>query len=140
MSVSREFREVLFAMDVKRARRMWTQIAPHLPQPLDDSEAERILHMARSEMRSIPTVMRQYSREWLAERYPLHTAAAVGIAVGLPGAGVRSRNEDVRHEMSEAVLMSYREGVDLLIDAPVVSGRMFDARAKVHRRIYGVTA
>lgn len=140
MSAANDFRDCLLTMDVARARSIWAAIAPHLPQPADAREAERLMHMARVESRSMPAAAIEYSRAWLAERYPATTALAVGIAVGLhTNAGwQRRRDLDVRNEMSEAVLLSVRDGLDLDGDAVEVKRRMMAYRERAHRHFYGI--
>lgn len=140
MSVSAEFRDCLLTMDVTRARSIWATVAPHLPQPADVQEAERLMHMARVESRTMPPALVEYSRAWLNDRYPVTTALAVGIAVGLNTnkGWQRRRDLDVRHEMSEAVVRSIQEGLDLDGDADEVKRRMMANRERAHRHFYGV--
>jgi len=49
-------------------RRIWAHTHGHLPQPANDQEAEFTLHMARTNVRSIPLRLRRYSARWLEER------------------------------------------------------------------------
>lgn len=63
-----EFRRCLTELDVVGVRRIWAEVAPHLPQPANENETLFTLHMARTEAQSIPLNLRQYSHRWLRER------------------------------------------------------------------------
>lgn len=65
------FREALLNLDVHVLRRMWSYLAPNMPQPKTDQECLATAHIARTAMQSIPLKARAYSYRWLVERgYP----------------------------------------------------------------------
>src|SRR4051812_8284322 len=61
-------REALAKLDVPMLRRLWAQIAPHLPQPTTDVDALRMAHVARTQTQTLTTDQRAYSHAWLRER------------------------------------------------------------------------
>lgn len=124
-----EFRRCLVECDVAGVRRIWQHVSPHLPQPRDDDEAEHTIHLARVGMETIPDTLRRYSKAWLAERATGRVAMGVGISINAPEHR-RDQARSIRHEMSEAVLLSVRDGLDLEIDAGEISRRMTVARRR----------
>src|SRR5215831_8842392 len=70
MKHAAELRRCLLACDVEAVRRLWAEIAPHLPQRPEESAEQtlRSLHIARTAMRSLPFTARAYSHAWLTER------------------------------------------------------------------------
>jgi hypothetical protein len=127
------FRQCLLELDVSTARRIWQHVAPGLPQPASDDEALVMMHAARVEMQHIPRRARDYSQAWLDERARRHIATAVGIAVGLHSEADPKALElahCIRDAMADAVLLAYRDGVDLLLDAEEVRRRMMAARKR----------
>ncbi len=67
-ALSAAFRAALYDCDVLRTRHLWAQVAPDMPQPETDAEAEVIMHQARTAADSVPMQKRIYSHAWLAER------------------------------------------------------------------------
>jgi hypothetical protein len=131
--IAAAFRNCLINLDVKGIRELHRRFNPHLPQPKDDEEALMTLHIARTQSKFLPEHVRQYSREWLAERRTGVIAHAVGVSVGMPSEPLNARQEDVRDAMSDSAGESHKKGLDLDKDAPEVKNRMMEARAKMHR-------
>jgi hypothetical protein len=63
--------------DVTAIRRLYREIAPHLPQPSSDVEAWASLHHARTQVEALPLKLRAYSHRWLLDQ---------GLPSGLPDA------------------------------------------------------
>ena len=68
MSLQSAFQECLDDGDVLRCKALWGKVYPHLPQPQDISEAEVVLHCARTAAESLRLEKRLYSHAWLDER------------------------------------------------------------------------
>lgn len=64
---SAEFRRCLIELDVDGVMKLWEHIAPHLAI-MSRKEALYTLHMARTDAKSVPLHMRQYSTKWLRDR------------------------------------------------------------------------
>lgn len=104
-----EFRRCLISLDVSGMMKLWKHVAPHLADQ-GPKEALISMHIARCEMKTLPKKLKDYSRDWLAERGyrcidgkwveglppPAVVAESVGIAV-------RSRYEDVRKVIHTAM-------------------------------------
>lgn len=153
MALNAEFRAVLEAGDVKRVRAAWGQIAPHLPQPKTNREAEMMLHYARTEAQSISFPKRAYSHQWLTERnlpsalpdhlkpkahrmYPV-VVRAVGIACKTSNPLFKPAALLIRGVMERAVLECY---ADRKTDPVFVKSRMLAARARETQRLFGALA
>ena len=138
-----EFRKITIALDANSARRAWSVIAPHLPQPATDAEALVCLHMARTAAQTIPPRLRYYSHRWLtdhgypsqlpdrlrapAERMYPRKVDAVGVAVRSQFLEVR---EAITGAMSDATADCYANGDR---DPLIVKPRMMAARARERR-------
>lgn len=140
MSIPSEFRDALLAADPVRVLAIWRDSFPHLPAPESRDQALKAIHMARVRMQNIPANAKAYSEAWLAERERLQVARAVAIGVGIgPQTPVMMRRSaDLRHEMSESVLVSVRDGLDLEGDAVEVKRRLMAEHARHSARIYHV--
>jgi len=145
-----EFRRCLIDLDVAAAERLWAHVNPHLPQPRDRWETLVMLHRARTEARSVPLRLRAYSHRWLcdeglpsglpdalrpvAERmYPV-IATGVGISVNFTAQGLRPAKDIIERAMADSVENSFADGVH---DPQVVKARMFEAKAKTMRQLFG---
>lgn len=89
-------RRCLENIDISLARRLWSHIAPNMPQPSSDEMVLKIIHMARTASNKLAFKLRAYSHAWLvdhalpsmlpdnlrpkAERIYPPTREAVGIA------------------------------------------------------------
>lgn len=148
-----EFAALLAQGDAAALRRAWRQVAPHLPQPTTDAEAEIIMHHARTQARSVPMRARAWSHRWLLERglpsglpdilrpraerlYP-RVVEAVGISSML----VTPVTGPLRAVMTEQVEDAYATHRILRLPASeradIVRGRMREARAKERKRLMG---
>jgi hypothetical protein len=129
MEHSAEILRCLVEVDARGIRKVWNHMAPGMPQPKDDEEALIGIHLARLKLPTMTERQRNYSRRFLAEREAGRRALAVGISVNAP-THRRTQALSIRHEMSEAVLLSVRDGLDLDVDAKEVSRRMTIARGR----------
>jgi hypothetical protein len=126
---------------------------PHLPQPQTDDEAEALMHVARTEMASLPLKLRAWSHRWLTERglpshlpdelkpkaerlYPV-IAEGVLVAVMVQDEEMRPFAKELERRMSAAVEDAYANGDT----APaIVRQRMREARSRAYRELLGSTA
>ena len=93
------------------------------------------MHEARIRMLRISPQQKRYSEHWLRElANKTRVAAAVGIAIKPFKAEYAQRAADMRHEMSEAVLVAVRDGVNIESEVPEVHRRMAAAKQKIHGR------
>lgn len=141
MGASDEFRQLLEAGDVAGLRKAWGRVAPHLPQPDNNRDAEIMMHHARTQAESVTIAKRLYSHAWLTERgipsglpeklKPLaqqveqKVAKAVGIAVMAQTPEMQPLAKVVERAMSDAVEDCYANGDT---DDAIVRARMFEAR------------
>lgn len=148
-----QFAQLLADGDVAALRRAWRQVAPHLPQPATDAEAEIVMHHARTQARSVPMRRRAWSHRWLLERgYPsglpdiLRVRAerlypriveAVGISVNAHSSLLAPIVAPVRRAMEHAVLEVYADHGPHP-DPNVVRARMQEARAHEVKKLLGV--
>jgi hypothetical protein len=129
------FRQCLIDLDVKMMRQLWHHVSPHLSQPRTDDECLTTMHMARVDMVTLPTALRNRSEAWLKERQTSRDAFAVGIAVKSASSfqpHQRRRGIYVQHEMSYAVEQALSHGIGLEDpkDAAEVKRRILAARDK----------
>lgn len=146
MTPSTDFRRCLVDCDIAGIRKLWADVAPNLPQPADDLEALAVIHLARTEARSIDLRLRAYSHRWLldlgypsslpdslrpkAERmYPV-VVGGVGIAALAP----KPHTPIVQGVMRDAVMEAY---ADDETDPVFVRERMMAARAKELKKLFG---
>lgn len=62
------FRQCLMDLDIAGMRKLARATLPYLPQPGTDTEALTTMHMARTQMQTIPPRQRYSSHRWLTER------------------------------------------------------------------------
>lgn len=150
MGAQMEFRQALETGDFQMLRRVWGAVAPHLPQPTTDAEAEITMHAARTATASIDFTKRAWSHRWLTERnFPsnlpdeLRPSAeqvcprkvdAVGISVNTGKEWLRPAMLEVRGAMELAVEDCFANGDK---DPDTVKGRMVAARNAVMRKLFG---
>lgn len=153
MSAQSEFHAALESGDVRLVRRASARLFPHLPPPASDNEAEASMHMARTQMPSMPLKLRVYSHRWLAERglpsqlpddlrpkvEQIHPVIAEGVLVA-----VDSQSEEMKPiaklieaAMCDAVEDCYANGDR---DPRIVKARMAEAKARKFRELLGTTA
>jgi hypothetical protein len=141
-----EFRRCLIDLDVLAIRKLWSHVAPGLPQPQTNDEALITLHHARTQAQSIRDRLRCYSHAWLCERglpsglpdrlkakadrlYP-RRVEAVGIAVQSLSAAGAERARAIERAMSTAVAECYADGER---DPEIIKARMAAARREAEQ-------
>lgn len=62
-----EFRRCLVELDANGMRSLWAHCAPHLANA-DDKGTLYAMHLARTQMETLPQHMKEYSQRWLNER------------------------------------------------------------------------
>jgi hypothetical protein len=138
-----DFRLLLERGDPKALRAAWKTVAPHLPQPASDEQAEIAMHHARTQAESIPMALRQYSHDWLVERNlpsalppkdQPRIAETVGISVNFRSSFLKPAATEVRTAMEHAVLDRYAMGDK---DPAIVQAAMAEAREKTMRALFG---
>lgn len=150
MKGASEFRAALEAGDINQLQRIAQRAEPHLPR-MTDSQAEFVMHEARTRARSIPFAKRAYSHRWLVERghesgLPDHLrpkaericpriVSAVGIAVRTSNPLLAPVAPLIRRAMEDAVLEAQADG--RLEDSAFVSARMHEARRRSVRELLG---
>jgi len=145
MSLQAAFRQCLAEGDVRGMRRLSAEIAPHEPQPKDDAQAEVALHMARTQMESLPLRARAWSHRWLTERaYPsqlpdlLRPAAERIYANTVQTVGIAIKASPHRREQALAARSAMETVVQEMFadgdrDPVLVSQQMLRARMRVLR-------
>jgi len=138
-----DFRLLLERGDPKALRAAWKRVAPHLPQPADDAQAEIAMHHARTQAVSIPLHLRQYSHAWLTERNlpsglppkdrPT-VVEAVGISVNFKSAILAPAALEVRGAMELAVEDCFANGDR---DTATVRMQMAVARERTLDKLFG---
>lgn len=143
MRHSAELRRCLETCDTAALRRLWTHIAPHLPQPTTDADALMAIHHARTQASSVAFKLRAYSHRWLLERgypsalpdalkpkaerlYP-RIVEAVGIACKATSQLMQPVVKVIQGAMSDAVMDAYAERKT---DPVFVKARMQAARER----------
>lgn len=148
MKHSHELRRCLVDCDTAGIIKLWRHIAPHLPQPETAYEANAAIHMARTQMESLPEKLRVYSHSWLRDeglpsQLPDHLKAKadrmypVGFkAVGLATHSRTPRAIAIRDVMEEAVHETYADGHR---DQPqIVKARILEMRQWFIRKMDGI--
>lgn len=147
------FRNLLEAGDVGACRRAWAQLAPHLPQPKTDREAEILMHHARTGAESVAFAKRAWSHRWLCERnwpsglpdalrpnaerlYP-RVAEAVGISCTATNPMLAPAVAIIRGSMEDAVSECYADG---RTEPAFVKERMQAARHRAAKHLFGSIA
>lgn len=62
-----EFRRCLVDLDIEGMRRLWKHCAPHLYQ-MNEAGTLTAMHLARTNMETLPYKDKVYSQNWLNER------------------------------------------------------------------------
>lgn len=138
-----DFRLLLERGDPKALRAAWKRVAPQLPQPASDAQAEIAMHYARTQAVSIPLKLRQYSHAWLTERnlpsalppkdQPV-IAETVGISVNFKSEFLKPAADEVRGAMEYAVEDCYANGDR---DVGTVQRQMAEAKERTMRALFG---
>jgi hypothetical protein len=153
MSAQTEFHAALASCDVRLVRKASAKLFPHLPQPHTYADAEKSMHMSRTQLPTLSDSQRLYSHQWLTERglpsqlpdelrpkaERVHPVIAEGVMVA-----VLAQTEEMRpfaqvleRAMSDAVADAYANGDT----APaIVKDRMQAARSRTYRDLLGTTA
>lgn len=146
-----EFRTLLVEGDVQGLRGLWEVAMPHLPQPKSYAEAEKVMHITRTQAASIPLRPRAYSHRWLTERnLPSHLPdelrpkAERMFPIVVEGVGIFVRpttNEylkpamlEVQTSMEHAVADAYAEG---RTDPDFVKAQMAAAKDRAMKALFG---
>ena len=138
MDHAAEYRRCLMTADVAGIMRLWAHTDPHLPQP-SPAEAIIVLHMARHDRKYMPRHLKEYSREFLAERgyrkIDGQWVAGVPKEIEVVGsAGIASKSRDPRLSkkivtaMSDAYMHARAGGVS---EPEIQRERMLKARQKI---------
>lgn len=147
---AQHFCRLLESGDVRALRSAWAQVAPHLPQPKNDEEAEFAMHRARTEASSVGFRFRAYSHAWLVERslpsglpdelkpkaqrlYPV-IAKAVGVSVKASSEWLKPAAAQIERAMADAVEDAYAEGRQ---DDAFVKARILEARERTIKSLLG---
>lgn len=144
-------RSCLETLDVDRMMRLHKTVFPHLPAPASRAQTLAAMHHARTQSKYFAERARYYSHRWLidhgypsglpdrlrplAERMYPRVVAAVGIALASRSELTRPILGEIRGAMEYAVLEA--EGDGKLEDAPHVTRRMAEAKAKEIRKLIG---
>lgn len=147
MSLQDQFRQYLVAADVDGVRRLWAHAFPNMPQaPQRDRDVLIQIHLARTQMVSIPLKLRAYSHRWLldngypsmlpddmkpkAERIYPRIAEAVGISVTASNPLFKPVAKSIERAMADAVEDAFASGRR---EPEFLKARMNEARAREHR-------
>lgn len=144
------FRELLEAGDVDGLRRIWSEIAPGLPQPETREQAEIAMHIARTASDTMKIAPRVYSHRWLtermlpsmlpddlravAEREEKRIVEAVGVSVNFRSPVLAPAAAEVQREVNVAIEDCYANG-DTQVE--LVRARMDEARDRTMRALFG---
>jgi hypothetical protein len=145
------FRRSLETLDTAEGFRLWAHAFPHLPPPENDDGMLTVMHIARTQSESLPFRLRAYSHKWLCERdlpsqlpdhlkqpaeriYP-RVASAVGISYNFMNPDFAPAADPIRKAMEGAVMDADADG--RLTDSPFVKARMYEARDKERRALFG---
>ena len=150
-SHSSEMFRCLRDCDVEGIKKLWSHVAPNMPQPENGYQAAAQIHIARTGMEKMPVKLRLYSHCWLrdeglikASKLPDHLrpraereypvgVRAVGIAVKPLSGAFTPYHLGIRSEMEYAVHETYADGH---ADQPqVVKARMLERRALFKKRV-----
>jgi len=143
MAHAAEMRRCLLDCDVAQARKLWAHVAPNMPQPESDEKTLAAIHMARTQMDSMPFKARAYSHRWLcdrglpsqlpdllkpkAERIHPVIVDAVAISVTPSASTLRPASLLIRRAMEDVVMDCYANGDK---EPSFVKARMMEARSK----------
>jgi len=140
-------RRALEDHDVVTCRRLWQHVAPNMPQPKSDEEAEITMHHACTQASNVRFKSRAYSHYWLQERcYPsglpdyLKPRAeriypkivdGVGLAVLT---SIPEIEKVVLGAMENVVLEHYADNNK---DVPLIRKRLVEAKDKAIKKLVG---
>jgi hypothetical protein len=147
MSAHDDFRDCLERGDLAALRRHWQETFPNMPQPKNDTEAEIVMHHARTQSIMVGFMARAYSHRWLCERglpsglpdqlkpkaeriYP-RIVSAVGVSCNSKVPGLA---DAVEAAMSAAVAECYANRES---DPVLIKERMMAARSKTKKMLMG---
>jgi hypothetical protein len=150
MSTAGDFRAALALGDLAYLRGIWRVVAPHLPQPESDADAEVVMHRARTEAATLPLNARAWSHRWLeerglpsglpdelrpkAERLRPPVVEGVGISVNCHSDHLRPAAIEVRKAMEIAVEEAFADG---RTDPGFLTARMNEARRRAWKQLLG---
>jgi hypothetical protein len=150
VAVANEFRQLLEAGDVAALRRAWHRIAPTMPQPDSDEQAEVVMHHARTQSHTVGFRHRAYSHRWLTERmlpsalpdqlkpsaermYPV-VVEGVGVSVNFRSPDMAPAALEVRGAINEAIQDCYADG---RTEPAFVTQRMDEAKRRTLKALFG---
>jgi hypothetical protein len=149
MAYSEEMLRCILDCDAAGAMRLWRHVNPTMPQPKNEKEAVVQIHIARTQMESVPFLLRAYSHRFLidngypsflpdvlkpkAERVYPKIVTAVGISVNMP-AIMAPVAAEVEKAMSDAVADAYAEN---RTESNFLRKRMMSARQKTIKKFLG---
>jgi hypothetical protein len=145
-------RRELESGDYRACAAAWAKIAPHLPQPKDDAEAEATMHYARTLANGVRMRERAYSHRWLLDRglpsglpdhlkpraeriYPVIVTGVATVALAASSI-TRPIRGHIEAAMSEAVAECYADGHEN--DIPKIRGRIREARDRTLKQLVGL--
>lgn len=140
-------------LDVAGYRKLWRHIAPHLPQPVDDKQAEAMLHHARTQSSKLPLKLRAYSHRYLldqglpsglpdhmkpkAERlYPV-IREMVGVSINYTAPFLKPAADEVRSALEVEVLDAFAGSKP--VDPFKLRAHLLDIKDREARRLIGRT-
>lgn len=145
MKHSAEMRRCMIDLDVDAMQRLDAHLNPHLASMSKD-DTLKSMHMARTEMKTIPFKLRAYSHSWLTnqgytsklpdELKPAAERAYPRIVEGVGIASMRRAPHTliVREVMSNKVMELY---ADKRTEPTFVKAQMMEARAKELKKLFG---
>lgn len=137
-------------LDVDGVLNLWNEVFPHIQKPISRASALVILHMARTQMRSVRMRLRAYSHCWLIDRgmpsqlpdqlrpraerlYP-RVVEGVGFAFGTTSPIVKPAAPIVTGRVTDTILECY---ADNTTDPAYVQPRMMDTYRKTMHELFG---
>lgn len=138
MKHNSEYRRCLLTGDVAGLLRLWSHTDSHLPQ-LAPGEAVIAMHIARCEMKYIPRKLKDYSRDFLAERgyrkvdgQWIHGRPKETEVVGVAGIASKSRDPALSKKIVTAMSDAYQDAVaGGITETEIQRERMLKARKKI---------
>ncbi len=144
VTLADDFRRCLEECDVAAIRRLWSHVAPNMPQPASDFEALATTHHARTQLPLITLKKRSWSHRWLldhnlpsglpdqlkpkAERLYPQAVRAVGISVNARSEYMKPVALAIQQAMTDAVEEAY---ANHQTEPSFVKARMMQARERV---------
>ena len=150
MSLHEVMQRALEDHDTVMCRRLWKHVAPNMPQPQSELEAEIIMHRACTQANNVKFESRAYSHRWLidhgypsglpnylcprAERIYPKIVDAVGIAVSSMSDAMLPITLIIRKAMEDVVLEHYADNNK---DPNLIRKRMLEARDSTVKKLVG---